>query len=194
MIPTATFVCSICSESSTSICVYCTKDTCTNHLCVRCRRCSDCCECEVPLTANEPEWEASSPPRQPEPAQPEPRPPTEPEPLPHTEPEPLLPTEPEPLPHTEPEPLPGTNPQPETPGPAATIERRAEAPTTHDELVRSLPELFAPEPAPSEGSEEPDLNIPRPEVLAEIHKENVPEEDLSEKNKDEDDPAAERHD
>ena len=45
----ATFVCSICSEPSTEICVYCTKDACVNHRCERCRRCSDCCECEVRL-------------------------------------------------------------------------------------------------------------------------------------------------
>lgn len=29
------------------LCVYCTKDVCTNHLCERCRRCSDCCQCET---------------------------------------------------------------------------------------------------------------------------------------------------
>jgi len=46
---TQTFVCSICEEPSTRICVRCTKDTCENHLCSRCQRCSDCCECEVPL-------------------------------------------------------------------------------------------------------------------------------------------------
>jgi hypothetical protein len=51
---TATFVCSICNEPSTEICVYCTKDTCGNHRCERCKRCSDCCECEVPLTGPEP--------------------------------------------------------------------------------------------------------------------------------------------
>jgi hypothetical protein len=44
-----TFVCSICEEPSTAICVYCTKDACANHLCDRCRRCSDCCECDVRL-------------------------------------------------------------------------------------------------------------------------------------------------
>lgn len=44
-----TFSCSICSEPSQQICVYCTKDACGNHLCVKCRRCSDCCECTVPL-------------------------------------------------------------------------------------------------------------------------------------------------
>ena len=49
MTPTLTFVCSICGEASTSICVYCTKDACRNHLCDRCQRCSDCCECDVKL-------------------------------------------------------------------------------------------------------------------------------------------------
>ncbi len=44
------FTCSICGEESTRICVRCTKDTCSNHLCERCGRCSDCCECEVPLS------------------------------------------------------------------------------------------------------------------------------------------------
>jgi hypothetical protein len=43
------FYCSICEEESALICVRCTKDTCGNHLCARCRRCSDCCECEVAL-------------------------------------------------------------------------------------------------------------------------------------------------
>ena len=44
-----TFTCSICGESSEEICVYCTKDTCGNHLCQRCKRCSDCCVCESPI-------------------------------------------------------------------------------------------------------------------------------------------------
>lgn len=56
--PALTFSCSICGEPSTEICVYCTKDACQNHLCIRCRRCSDCCECVVPLE----EAEAGSPP------------------------------------------------------------------------------------------------------------------------------------
>ena len=43
------FTCTICGEESTHICVWCTKDTCANHLCAKCGRCSDCCECEVPL-------------------------------------------------------------------------------------------------------------------------------------------------
>ncbi|HWB85585.1 MAG TPA: hypothetical protein VG675_15680 [Bryobacteraceae bacterium] len=46
------FVCSICGEESTRICVRCTKDACENHLCEKCLRCSDCCECEVVI--NEP--------------------------------------------------------------------------------------------------------------------------------------------
>lgn len=50
----AIFTCSICGESSTDICVYCTKDTCANHRCQRCKRCSDCCECEIPLSNDEP--------------------------------------------------------------------------------------------------------------------------------------------
>ena len=49
MTPTLTFTCSICSEPSVSICVYCTKDACPNHLCDRCGRCSDCCECDIRL-------------------------------------------------------------------------------------------------------------------------------------------------
>ncbi len=49
MTPTQTFTCSICGEPSVSICVYCTKDACPNHLCERCHRCSDCCECDIRL-------------------------------------------------------------------------------------------------------------------------------------------------
>jgi len=158
----ATFVCSICAETSLEICIYCTKDTCANHLCVRCRRCSDCCECEFPLTASEPE-SASLPPTQPEPL-----PPTVPEPLPPGNPEPTPQPWPDPMPPGDPEPVPGTDPQPETPGPMATVEvevfevveeapvepeavetEAAEPPTAHDDLVRSLPELFAPEKKPA---------------------------------------------
>lgn len=54
MTEAATFVCSICNDPSTDICVFCTKDTCYNHRCNRCRKCSDCCECDVPLTSPEP--------------------------------------------------------------------------------------------------------------------------------------------
>lgn len=43
------FICSICGEESTRICVRCTKDACNNHLCEKCLRCSDCCECEITL-------------------------------------------------------------------------------------------------------------------------------------------------
>jgi hypothetical protein len=43
------FVCSICEEQSTRICVRCTKDTCSNHLCDKCGACSDCCDCEIRL-------------------------------------------------------------------------------------------------------------------------------------------------
>jgi hypothetical protein len=49
MTPTLTYVCSICGEPSVSICVYCTKDACPNHICERCSRCSDCCECDIRL-------------------------------------------------------------------------------------------------------------------------------------------------
>jgi hypothetical protein len=47
--PVLIFTCSICGETSEEICVYCTKDTCANHLCERCHRCSDCCVCETPI-------------------------------------------------------------------------------------------------------------------------------------------------
>ena len=50
---TLTFNCSICSEPSHDICVYCTKDVCRLHRCQRCLRCSDCCECESPLCLDE---------------------------------------------------------------------------------------------------------------------------------------------
>jgi hypothetical protein len=43
------FVCSICEEQSTRICVKCTKDTCSNHLCEKCGACSDCCDCDLRL-------------------------------------------------------------------------------------------------------------------------------------------------
>jgi hypothetical protein len=47
------FTCSICEEESTRICVACTKDSCDNHLCEKCKRCSDCCGCEVTLVERE---------------------------------------------------------------------------------------------------------------------------------------------
>jgi hypothetical protein len=53
-----TFQCSICGDSSTKLCVYCTKDACNNHLCDRCHRCSDCCLCELPSNAPEPSLQA----------------------------------------------------------------------------------------------------------------------------------------
>lgn len=43
------FACNICEEESTRICVRCTKDTCSNHLCEKCGACSDCCDCELHL-------------------------------------------------------------------------------------------------------------------------------------------------
>jgi hypothetical protein len=82
------FQCSICGEESTRICVWCTKDTCANHLCEKCQRCSDCCECEVPL--DEPVHDAphvhSAPPPNPEPEPEAPHPPPDPDPVPEDEP------------------------------------------------------------------------------------------------------------
>ena len=51
----ATFTCSICGETSRDLCVFCTKDTCRNHMCHRCHRCSDCCECEMPASSKDDE-------------------------------------------------------------------------------------------------------------------------------------------
>lgn len=51
MILAMPFVCTICEEQSTRICVRCTKDTCSNHLCEKCGACSDCCDCELHLDA-----------------------------------------------------------------------------------------------------------------------------------------------
>lgn len=48
----ATFTCSICGEASRVICVFCTKDACSNHICQRCHRCSDCCACDMPVTSS----------------------------------------------------------------------------------------------------------------------------------------------
>ncbi len=50
--PASTLICSICGEPSSDLCVYCTKDTCGNHLCAKCHRCSDCCDCEQRATSN----------------------------------------------------------------------------------------------------------------------------------------------
>ncbi len=59
------FICTICEQESTRICVSCTKDTCNNHLCVKCTRCSDCCACELALdeseTVHPPEPQAPAP-------------------------------------------------------------------------------------------------------------------------------------
>jgi hypothetical protein len=79
------FNCSICGEESTKICVWCTKDTCSNHLCEKCGRCSDCCECQVPL--DEPAYEPAHvhvmhPHPAPEPEPEPPHPPPDPDPFP----------------------------------------------------------------------------------------------------------------
>jgi hypothetical protein len=57
--PLPGFSCSICSEPSTQICTWCTKDACNNHLCPHCLRCSDCCDCELGL---DPEPQTAPPP------------------------------------------------------------------------------------------------------------------------------------
>ena len=96
------FVCSICEEESTRICVRCTKDACENHLCEKCGRCSDCCECELALDEHPnpsvgsaravlstaiPAATATSPEPDPE-AEPEaPAPPPDPDPVPQEDPE-----------------------------------------------------------------------------------------------------------
>jgi len=48
MIETRTmeFHCHICEERSETLCRWCTKDSCGNHLCAKCARCSDCCDCD----------------------------------------------------------------------------------------------------------------------------------------------------
>ncbi|MDP9054849.1 MAG: hypothetical protein M3N93_11205 [Acidobacteriota bacterium] len=82
MITAMSFVCSICEEQSTRICVRCTKDTCSNHLCDKCGACSDCCDCELHL-----EHEATSfEPVQPPPAEPTPHPMPDPDPAPDPDP------------------------------------------------------------------------------------------------------------
>ncbi len=50
MTETQVFVCSICGQPSTDICVSCTKDCCENHRCLKCLSCSDCCVCDVTRT------------------------------------------------------------------------------------------------------------------------------------------------
>jgi len=54
------FLCSICGEESSRICVRCTKDACANHLCEKCHRCSDCCECDITLSERTPAVTARS--------------------------------------------------------------------------------------------------------------------------------------
>lgn len=79
------FVCNICEEQSTRICVQCTKDTCSNHLCEKCGACSDCCDCEIRLDEDYIEEVRFAGPH-------------EPEPHPHPMPDPDQDPEPEPVP------------------------------------------------------------------------------------------------
>ena len=85
MTTTMPFVCSICEEQSTCICVKCTKDTCANHLCEKCAACSDCCDCEVRLVE-----ESLASPHEPAP-HPHPMPDPDDDPEPEPEPMPGLP-------------------------------------------------------------------------------------------------------
>jgi hypothetical protein len=94
MTTTMAFICTICEEQSTRICVKCTKDTCGNHLCEKCGACSDCCDCEVRLD-NELENEdmldeVSAGPRD---TEPHPHPMPDPDPAPEPEPIPTYPIE-----------------------------------------------------------------------------------------------------
>ena len=78
------FICTICEEESTRICVACTKDTCGNHLCEKCKRCSDCCDCELHLEVQQEDAEPvdiADAPREPGP-HPNPTPDPAPEPMP----------------------------------------------------------------------------------------------------------------
>lgn len=79
------FVCSICEEQSTRICVRCTKDTCSNHLCEKCGACSDCCDCELRLDQD------FAPPHDPD--EPKPHPMPDPDPAPDPDPIPQWPIE-----------------------------------------------------------------------------------------------------
>jgi hypothetical protein len=92
MINVMPFVCSICEEQSTRICVRCTKDTCSNHLCDKCGACSDCCDCEVHLNNDEPPYERPS----------------------YRMAGPHEPDEPKPHPMPDPDPAPDPDPMPET--------------------------------------------------------------------------------
>ena len=76
---TMPFVCSICEEESTRICVTCTKDTCSNHLCEKCGACSDCCDCELHLDVHDYEVGPDEPKPHP---MPDPDPAPEPDPMP----------------------------------------------------------------------------------------------------------------
>jgi hypothetical protein len=80
MITTMPFVCSICEEQSNRICVRCTKDTCSNHLCEKCGACSDCCDCDIHLDVREGPHDPDEP--RPHPM-PDPDPAPEPDPMPH---------------------------------------------------------------------------------------------------------------
>jgi hypothetical protein len=87
IITTMPFVCNICEEQSTRICVKCTKDTCANHLCEKCAACSDCCDCEIRLDDERFEEEAPEATQLAGPHEPEPHP--HPMPDPDQEPEPV---------------------------------------------------------------------------------------------------------
>jgi hypothetical protein len=80
------FICSICEEQSTRICVRCTKDTCANHLCDKCGACSDCCDCDLRL-------EQDAGPHDPD--EPKPHPMPDPDPAPDPDPIPQWPWQPE---------------------------------------------------------------------------------------------------
>lgn len=82
MITTMPFVCSICEEQSTRICVRCTKDTCANHLCEKCGACSDCCDCEIRLDLHDDQGPHDPDEPRPHPM-PDPDPAPEPDPMPH---------------------------------------------------------------------------------------------------------------
>jgi len=89
------FVCSICEEQSTRICVKCTKDTCSNHLCEKCAACSDCCDCDLRLDPEASEYEIehaidvrSTLPHEPD--EPKPHPMPDPDPAPEPDPMPEI--------------------------------------------------------------------------------------------------------
>ena len=82
------FACNICEELSATICANCTKDTCGNHLCPKCKCCSDCCNCELRLDETVEEMRATGP-HDPEPHEPGPQPHPMPDPDPAPEPEPM---------------------------------------------------------------------------------------------------------